>query len=651
MYLENEKRILNILKYAPLVPLIIFSIILTIILIYEKENELVKQIQSMKTQFIKENKLLAKNDINKIVELIDIEITDSEKSLKEFIKSKVYEAYKVASSIYNEGSQKDRNGNFLTDEKIFDTIKYALTGMSYNDNRGYFFIDDVYGTKLLQPFNKSLEGKNFLNFEDPKGYKFIQKRVEVIKNKSESFDEYYWYKPHDKVNLYKKISFYKYFEPYSISIGTGEYIKDFEDELKKNILKWIKKVRSDKNSYIFVFDEKGIALSHINEEYLGKNMMNLRDNNGRYILKDIISFAKNKQEGFINYNSSYRGEFNSPDKISYVKYLGKWGWTIGTGFYLDSLKEEIKQKEKELRSDTELIITKLIFISVIITLALILITFYISKIISNIFTNYKNNLTKQMKITLEKETLLVQQSKMAAMGEMIDNIAHQWKQPLGTIRVSNQLIKFDKELGEGTYSKEDVSGAIENIEQSVVHLSDTIDDFRNFFNTNKEKTSFNIKETFIKTLKLLNAEVVNSNINIIKNIENNTVVGYQNELIQVLINIIRNSVDEFVKKEHNQERYIFVDIYAEDNQLIITIKDNCGGIPDEIISKVFTSHFTTKKNSGGTGIGLYMSKGIMENMEGTISVTTQEYTYNQESYRGAEFKLVLPLSSNNEREV
>lgn len=265
-----------------------------------------------------------------------------------------------------------------------------------------------------------------------------------------------------------------------------------------------------------------------------------------------------------------------------------------------------------------------------------------SNIIAKIFKNYKENLTERMKENLENETLLVQQSKMASMGEMIDNIAHQWKQPLSTIRVSNQLIKFDKEL-EGTYSKEDINNAIENIEQSVVHLSDTIDDFRNFFNTDKEKAVFQIEKTFDKTLRLLNSELRKSKIEIIKNIKNITIEGYENELIQVFINILKNSEDEFIKKEHLKEKYIFIDIYKEDKQLIIALKDNCGGIPDDIMSKIFNSHFTTKKGSGGTGIGLYMSKQIIENMQGTIVVSNQEFVYNQIAYKGAEFKLSLPF--------
>jgi len=235
---------------------------------------------------------------------------------------------------------------------------------------------------------------------------------------------------------------------------------------------------------------------------------------------------------------------------------------------------------------------------------------------------------------------------MAVMGEMIGNIAHQWKQPLSLISMSNTLVKLNKEQ-EGLNTQEEINEAIENIDNSVIHLSTTIDDFRNFFDPHKKKTLFSTETIFEKTFKLINSEFKTSNIEIIKNIDSINISGYQNELLQVLINIIKNAKDEFLKKDTNNKQYLFIDTYKENNNVYIKIRDNVGGIPEDIINEIFTPYFTTKKDSDGTGIGLYMSRQIIENMDGKLEVANVDFEYKNQQFKGAEFQIILPIDSEN----
>ncbi len=644
-FLDNEKNILNVVKYGAIVSVLVFSIIITNVFINQKNQDLKNDIQTLKTNYLNQNKKIIKNEVYKVTALINDEIKKSEDTLKQFIKKKVYEAYKVADILYKEESKDiDNSGHRHSKEHILNTIKHALTGMSYNNDRGYFFMDRVDGVKILQPFNKEFEGKNMLEFEDAKGYKFVKKISQTIKDKTEDYDKYYWYKPNDKINAYEKISFYKYFAPYDVVIGTGEYLVDFEEKLKKDVLSWIKKIRHGDNGYIFIYDENGVCLSEIREENIGKNRIDIQDKYGNYIIKDILDFAKESKEGYVNYLSTYSNNLESSAKISYVKLFEKWNWTIGTGFYLDGLNNDIKQREEELRENNEIVIDKIIKISVIITLLLIATSFYVSSVIAKRFEQYKINIKKEINKTIEKEKLLIQQSKMAVMGEMIGNIAHQWKQPLSLISMSNTLIKLNKEA-EGLNTQEEINGALENIDESVIHLSNTIDDFRNFFNPNKEKTFFSTQTILEKTFNLISSEFKNSNIEIIKNISDIKISGYQNELLHVLINIIKNAKDEFLKKDSLEKQYLFIDAYQSDDLIFIKIKDNVGGIPEDIISEIFTPYFTTKKDKDGTGIGLYMSRQIVENMNGKLDVSNVEFEYEGQDYKGAEFTISLPLSN------
>ena len=241
----------------------------------------------------------------------------------------------------------------------------------------------------------------------------------------------------------------------------------------------------------------------------------------------------------------------------------------------------------------------------------------------------------------KKDNLLFQQSRMAAMGEMLENIAHQWRQPLSVISAAATGVKFRSNFD--MLKQEDIDNSMDHINGSVQHLSQTIEDFRDFFKSDKKENQFILKDVFAKTLKLITSQFKTAEISIIENIEEISLFGLENELIQVLINILNNARDELIKKE-NQDKLILIDVTLKNNYVQILVKDNAGGIPSDILNDVFKSHFTTKQESSGTGVGLYMSKTIIEeHMKGNISVRNVSFLYEDKPYSGAEFKILLPV--------
>ncbi len=640
--LEIDKNILNIIKYGAVIPIIIFSFIITYLLIEQKNYELKEEITSLKTNFLTKNKKMVKDEVERVVNSLNYEIKSSEEHLKEFIKAKVYEAHSIATNIYKEESSHEENsGHSHSKAHILRTIKSALNGMIYNNGRGYIFLDDINGTKLLQPLNKEFEGKNILEYEDAKGYKFVKKIVNTIKNKTEAYDKYYWYKSKEDSTAYEKISFYKYFEPYNIAIGTGEYIVDFEKELKNKLLKRINNIRFGENGYIFIFDKAGTYLSHFKKEKLGTNGFKVKDHNGNYFIKDFFDFAVKNKKGYFSYTATSKpsGKNENRKKISYLVHFEKWNLVIGAGFYIQELSESIERKEEELKITYQKTINKIILLSLIITFILLIISYYASEIISGKFKQYKDTIKEEIEKALEKDKLLTQQSKLALMGEMIGNISHQWRQPLSTISTAATGSLLQKELD--TLKDKDFSRAMNSINNSAQYLSQTIEDFRNFFNPNKVEEEFEVTKVFKKTSNLLSSRFKDNQIEIINDIENFTLTLLENELIQVLLNIFKNARDELVKKENNERKLIFVTTKKENDTYIIKIRDNAGGIPIEIIDKVFNPYFTTKSNSKGTGIGLYMSKQIIERMGGSLTVKNVNYTYENTEYKGAEFKILF----------
>ncbi len=243
-----------------------------------------------------------------------------------------------------------------------------------------------------------------------------------------------------------------------------------------------------------------------------------------------------------------------------------------------------------------------------------------------------------------KEKLLYQQSKMAAMGEMIGNIAHQWRQPLSVISTASTGVKLKKEMD--ILRDEDLCEIMDNINTSAQYLSQTIEDFRNFFSPNtKSLKSVEIKELIEKTLKLVSPQFISKGIQIIKNIDEFEFKTLQNELIQVLINILNNSKDALMELENSENKYIFINAFEDKSNTIIEIYDNANGIEDDIILRIFEPYFTTKYKSQGTGIGLYMSQEIINKLlKGFIYVENIEFRFKGKDYKGAKFTIKLPLS-------
>ena len=261
------------------------------------------------------------------------------------------------------------------------------------------------------------------------------------------------------------------------------------------------------------------------------------------------------------------------------------------------------------------------------------------------FIGIFSDITKQKeqeKNFKEQEKLLHQQSKLAAMGEMIENIAHQWRQPLSIISSAVTGMQIQKELNlPGNIEDEIKSLAL--INNSAQYLSKTIDDFRDFLRTDKIKAEISIKATLDKSLDLLSSRLKNRNISIIKNVENLSVIGIENELLQVFMNIINNAKDALENKKI-EEKLILIDVTKEGDDVVIIIKDNAGGINEEIINRVFEPYFTTKHKSQGTGIGLYMSQEIIRNhMAGAITCYNSLYMHNTKWHKGATFKIVIPI--------
>ncbi|RLA83572.1 MAG: hypothetical protein DRG78_03990 [Epsilonproteobacteria bacterium] len=258
-----------------------------------------------------------------------------------------------------------------------------------------------------------------------------------------------------------------------------------------------------------------------------------------------------------------------------------------------------------------------------------------------------NNLKIKIKKEIQKNTLaqekLFKSEKMASMGEMIGNIAHQWRQPLSIISTASTGMKMQKEFG--SLSDEQFYNNCKLINDNSQYLSKTIDDFRDFIKGNRVKKVFNLSENINSFLHLVEGSIKSNNINLILDLEDGIKIdGYENELTQCLINIFNNAKDILSEIKNEQDRFLFIKTIKDNNSITIKFKDSGGGIAEDILPKIFEPYFTTKHKSQGTGLGLNMSYNlIVDGMHGTIEAINQAYTYEDKEYIGAEFIISLPI--------
>ena len=246
----------------------------------------------------------------------------------------------------------------------------------------------------------------------------------------------------------------------------------------------------------------------------------------------------------------------------------------------------------------------------------------------------ENEIRKQAYESLQKDKILADKEKLAAMGEMIGNIAHQWRQPLSVIKTLSSSMNFQQELG--ILKEEEVKHSTQEISYRVEYLSETIDTFRNYLKEKKELKEVVLQDRINTALKIVNVTLVDNHIDLIQDIEKEPIIITMvvGELEQVVINIINNAKDILLEKQIENPK-ITILVASKNDQVTITIEDNAGGIPQDILPNIFDEYFSTKGDSG-TGLGLHMSSRIIEeSLKGKL--------YAKNTQNGAKFYIEFPL--------
>lgn len=418
----------------------------------------------------------------------------------------------------------------------------------------------------------------------------------------------------------------------------------------RNAIKnWIKMLPFDieKNSYIFVYnllnrnggDKFAKMVINPNRTDLVGNFIstNYQDPNGFAFRKKFLDDINKSGESFVQY-SYKKSDTKIVNKISYFYYYKPLNWIIAKGIYLDDIQKDVNKEKLLLTSRIEQQIKQNLFSFIFFSIIAIIFAYIIGKKVQSIITqkdksvksktkalaNLNRTLDSKIKRAIEKnkeqEQILMQKSKFIAMGEMISLIAHQWRQPISELNAIILSIKLHYDLDK--LNKQMLNNKTKEIENLLDYMSNTIDDFRTFFKPDKTKEKFYLVDSCKRVTDIASTMLNEHNIILVKNIDTDLyLTNYQNEFEQVVLNIITNAKDALLC-DNIQNPQIKIDLYKTD-KIYLKICDNAKGMPSNIIDKIFEPYFTTKEESDGTGIGLYMSKLIIEqNMGGELSVTS-----------------------------
>lgn len=364
-----------------------------------------QQSEDYRQEFINNQQVTIKNEVNTQIDYINYMRAQAEEKLKENAKNRTYEAYDIAMNIYNQNKEKkDR-------QEIQELIKETLRNVRFNNGRGYYFIDTLEGNVILYPVQTESEGTNLLEIKDEEGNYSLQDEINLVKEQGEGYTTGYWTNPNYNDNEgHKKITFVKKFEPYNWYMGTGEYIDDVEHDIQKEIINRISEIRfgNENKNYIFIDNFDGVELCNgVYKDYVGKNIWNMEDINGKKVIQEQIDIAKNDPEGgFLTHywkTPDLNGVFQ---KMTYVRAIPEWNWVVGTGVQFDELQKNMNENELKMKEKVIEKIKNIIIISLVVLLVVFILTRYLmskSQKSFNIFYDFLSNAArKHVEIDVQK---------------------------------------------------------------------------------------------------------------------------------------------------------------------------------------------------------------------------------------------------------
>lgn len=606
----RERWTLRLISITPLTAIAILTVVITSFYIdklnyYFKENAaryLDEYIQGEKRQgeeFVKDINIIANYNYEHLDE-----------SVKKELDERLQLAHKSASFIY------DKYRGRLSEKAIKERIVDALSSMTWHGKENYVWITDYEGNSILSG-SRELQHKNISGFSDADGRAIILEEIQIARKYGEGYIKTRL-REGDSRQLVKVVDF----DHFGWFFGSGIHLDRAMKEKKAELLHLLDTSPKDRSGYVAIFEgSEPIFISDKNETALAPALLQKM---GEHLVKE---------NGWI--------ELPKENAHIYVNYFQPFDWHIIYGFKKEFFNSVLQDQQTKMKKEIDQEIRFIVYVSIIIALLVGILTVIVSRHIIAIIRNYKEeldsseaalrklntSLQEQVKEEVhahrEKEKMLIQQSKMAAMGDMISMIAHQWRQPLN--QMSYVLMNIDSAYEYKELTPEYMDEKVKEGTRLLEYMSHTIDDFKNFFKPDKERSNEQVSEVIEHVVTLVEKSLASYKITLEMSLESDArLMIYRNELLQVILSLISNAKDALLIGEVDHPK-ITIAVTEESKTVTISVCDNGGGINEAIQAKIFEPYFSTKGEKSGTGLGLYMSKTIVEeHLNGEIKVYNSE---------------------------
>jgi len=602
----RERWTLRLISITPLAAIAILTVVITSFYIDKLNYYFNENAKRYLDEYIIGEKAQGEEFVKDIEILADYDFEHLEESVKKELDERLLIAHKTATFIYSKYHGK------LSEREIKERIIDALSSMTWYGMENYIWITDYEGNSILSG-NRELQEKDIAAFSDADGRAIILEEIQIARKYGQGYLKTR-YKKGESLKIVKVVDF----SQFGWLFGSAIHLDRAMNEKKKELLHLIETAPKDASGYIALFeDSKPIFVSVKDEKELSSTLMAKMEQH------------LGKEKGWV--------ELPQENAHIYISDLEPFNWHIVYGFRKAFFDSVLQDQQTRMKKEVDQEIRFVLYASIFIAMLVGILTFIVSRLIIRIIQRYKAALEnreaelRQLNASLqeqvqaevhahrEKEKMLIQQSKMAAMGDMISMIAHQWRQPLNQMSYVLMNIEAAYEYKELTpaYMNDKVKEGTKLLE----YMSHTIDDFKNFFKPDKARTREQISEVVDHTVRLIEKSM--ESYKIVLEIEVRTdarLLVYRNELMQVLLNIISNAKDALVNSGVTDPK-ITISIYEEEGSVVILLCDNGGGVDEAIKEKIFDPYFSTKGAKSGTGLGLYMAKTIVEeHLNGEISV-------------------------------
>jgi signal transduction histidine kinase len=615
-------------------------------------------------------KIEIRQHVDDAVEFVEYKRRQTEARTKEIIKERTYEAYNVASHIY------ERYKNAMDVREIEDLVREALRPIRYNDGQGYFFAAGLNGIEELFPDKPELEGHDLLSMQDTHGKYVIRDMIELVQEQGEGYYSYTWTKPESEGNEHRKLSYVKHFAPFDWLIGTGEYVEDTEAKLKREAIDYIQQLRFGEHGYMFAGQWDGVSLAGPASQ-LGENMLEITDSNGVKIVRELIDRARN-EGGFVSYvMPKFEGERPDP-KLSYAKGVDAWQWYVGMGVYVDDIDDAIAKLRSERVGILWIDIAEICAIIGLLWIGVYLLSRRTTRnmryafdtfssffeqtemssaevltegleysewerlaISANRMISQRRQAERAMRLSEER---LFETAKLTSLGTLVGGIAHEINNPNNFIRLSvenlsefwNDIQKLlEQEKSDESdlvlkgipydTAKEMIDSLIESILQGSQRIEKLIVHLREYANRGESEADqiVDIKQVVETAITILGDMIKKSTHEFSIDISDDLpeVRGDSRQLVQVLIHILSNSCQALTSTE--QSIRIVVSNEPGSKWLTIEVADEGEGIAKDDLPRICDPFFTTKRDEGRTGLGLSVSYRIVEDHDGTLAFRSE----------------------------